>query len=302
MNPLFKLKCPGGALAVEGIRRAACPRVGDTITFFNFPCVERFVIERLERRADWFAEDWFEPIALVVRLDMVLQTAAPKDNVIAFNQDIQVETRLAKIEKIARKTVSSKLELEISHLDFVALCAGSGLSPETDDVDAFAYHDIPMTIGLPGETWNAATSFSGCSDDRHVLYVTWPCGTPFVMNADLFEVTKAFYQCHLSTEMAVARGLAIAVGSGVSETRALEEAMRKMFQLIGEGIMPVYDGAQELTRMTLPSYAAALKRSRTVREQRPAPEGTRHVSVSAGSGINVAGLLDVFAGLKPASQ
>ena len=99
MNPLFKLKCPGGALAVEGIRRAACPRVGDTITFFNFPCVERFVIERLERRADWFAEDWFEPIALVVRLDMVLQTAAPKDNVIAFNQDIQVETRLAKMRE-----------------------------------------------------------------------------------------------------------------------------------------------------------------------------------------------------------
>jgi hypothetical protein len=151
---------------------------------------------------------------------------------------------LAKVEKIARSIVSSKLELEISHRDFVALCASSGLTAETDGVDAFAYHDIPMKVGAPDETYNVATSFTGCSDDRHVLYVTWPCGTPFIMNAQLLEVAKAFYACQLSTEMAIARGLAIAVDCGVYETKGLEQAMRDMFALMGDGIMPIYDGAQ----------------------------------------------------------
>lgn len=295
----FKLVCPGGKLAIDGIYREAYPRAGETITLFNFPFVERFVIERLERRADWFAEDWFEPVALIVRLDMVLQTAAPKDNVVPFNQDVLIETRLAKVEKIARSIVSSKLELEISHRDFVALCASSGLTTETDGIDAFAYHDIPMKVGAPDDTYNVATSFTGCSDDRHVLYVTWPCGTPFVMNAQLFEVAKAFYACQLSTEMAIARGLAVAVDCGVSETQGLEHAMRDMFGLMGDGIMPIYDGAQELTRMTLPSHAPFLKAKGERRMAPPAPGGTRYVSATGGGASEVAGVIEAFSGLSP---
>jgi len=295
----FKLVCPGGSLAIESIYRDTYPKAGETITLFNFPFVERFVIERLERRGDWFAQDWFEPMALIVRLDMVLQTAAPKDNVVAFNADVQIETRLAKIEKIARKTVSSKLELEISHSDFVALCVSSGLAPETDGIDAFAYHDIPMKIGVAGETYNVSTSFTGCSDDRHVLYVTWPCGTPFVMNTQLLEVTKAFYSCQLSTEMAIARGLAVAVDCGVSETQGLEHAMRDMFGLIGDGIMPIYDGAQELTRMTLPSHAPILKAKGERTLSSPSPQGTRPVSETGLGKTDMAGLIEAMIALPP---
>jgi hypothetical protein len=295
---LFQLKCPSGDLRIDTIRADIYPKAGDHLTIFNFPVIERYVIERLEVRPEWWAQDHCDQMALVVRLDGVVQTAANTGNVIAFNQDTNLETRLAKIEKVARKAIDTSLLLEISRDDFKALCTGSGLSVEIDEIDAFAYHDIPIKLGEAGE-WNAATAFTGYSDDRHVLYVTCPGGTPFVMNATLLEVSKLFSACKLSTEMALARAMAEAVDRGCAETSGLQTAMRNMLGLMQDGIMPMYDGAQELTRMTDPAYAAALAKTWANREVPVAPEGTRFVEVSGIGRVDVAGLVDALTGLNP---
>jgi hypothetical protein len=296
---LFKLVCQTGDLRIASLSRETCPEVGDALVVFNCPVIERYVVERLEKRNDWRQHDWFDPYAVVVRFDCVLQSAASRGNVVAFNQDGQIDTRLSKIEKVARQTIDEKLTLEITHADFVALCVANGLTVDAVAIDIFAYRDIPMKVGAKDEVWNSATAFHGFSDDAHVLYVTWPCGTPFVMNARLLEVAKAHYGCQLSTEMALAQALAVAVEAGAAETRGLENAMREMFSLMGEGIMPVYDGAQELTRMTLPSYAATLEKTWADRDPRPVIENAKYVEVSGIARVDVGGLVDLFSGLKP---
>ena len=295
---LFKLKSLTDVLRIDVVSRDTMPKAGDSLTIFNFPAVERYVIDRLEPRTEWWPHDHFDQMALVVHLDAVIQTVAAKSNVVAFNQDVDIETRLAKIEKVARKSIDTSLQLEISRSDFLALCHGSGLSVHLDQVDAFAYHDIPMQVGDVGE-WNESTSFTGYSDDRHVFYVTCPGGTPFVMNGKLLEVSKLFYECRMSADLALAAAISEAVDRGCTETRGLQNAMREMFSLMQEGIMPMYDGAQELTRMTQPAYAASLEKAWADRDMPVAPEGTRFVELSGIARVDVEGLVDALTGVKP---
>jgi hypothetical protein len=291
---LFRLKGSIEAPSVESLSLDSYPQAGHTFVVLNFPVIERYVVEQLEEREDWFLHDWFEPVALVVRRETVLQTAASMTNVVSFNPDANFLSRLAKIEKLARATVDTKLTLEISHADFTALCDGSGLSCQACDIDVFAYHGIPMRVGEEDAEWNASTAFHGFSNDAHVLYVTWPGEVPFVMNNDMLETAKAFYACYLSRETAVAKALAIAVSLQVEETAELMIAIRDLFGLIGDGLMPVYDGAQELTRMTLSSFAGRVGADRPDRERINVPEGTRLVrEIEAGHFINA------LLGMKP---
>lgn len=43
--------------------------------------------------------------------------------------------------------------------------------------------------------------------------------------------------------------MAAAVAAGAEESEPLFRGLREMFSLIGEGLMPIYDAAQEMTRM-----------------------------------------------------
>lgn len=196
----FKLISCDGALTLTEMSRDTYPLVGETLTVFNFPVVERYLIERLQPLAEHWPHDHFERMALVVRKDKVLQTAAARDNIIAFNPDAHIVTRLMKIEALARSTIDDRLTLELSDADFVALCQASGLRCDVSDVDLVGYHNIPTTVGEAGADWNASTAFHGFSDDANVLYVTLPGGQPFVMNTTMLETPKAFYQRRLTTD------------------------------------------------------------------------------------------------------
>jgi hypothetical protein len=226
------------------------PIIGESLTVLNFPVVERYVIEWLEPRADHWTHDRFERMALIVRKDKVLQTAAARDNVVAFDPNAHIATRLTKIEKIARRTIDDKLTLEMSHADFAALSQWSGLEGALSDYDILAYHGIPLKVGEAGAEWNASTAFHGFSDDAHVLYVTLPGGLPFVMNPTILEAVKAFYERRLTTDQALAVVISASAVAVVDDGAAVSRDLREMFSLIGEGLMPIYDAAQEITRMT----------------------------------------------------
>ena len=245
----FKLISSDGTPVLADMERDTYPLVGESLAIFNFPVIERYVIERLEPRADYWAHDWFERMALVIRKDKILQAAAASDNVIAFNPDGHLVTRLAKIEKIARSAIDDQLTLEMAHADFEVLCTWGGLSGDVCDYDVLAYRDIPMKVGEAGESWNASTAFHGFSNDSHVLYVTLPGGVPFVMNPTMLETAKAFFERRLTAEQALVLVVAASVGSGAEENGALVNGLREIFNLIAEGIMPIYDAAQEMTRM-----------------------------------------------------
>lgn len=246
----FKLITPDG-LPFLDMARDSYPIVGESLTLFNYPVVERYVIERLEPRADHWGHDRFERMALVVRKDRVLQTAAARDNVLAFNPDTHVASRLAKIEKVARRMIEDRLTLEMSHADFEAFCEWSSLEGESTGYDGMAYHGMPLKVGEAGAEWNASTAFHGFSDAAHVLYVTLPGGLPFVMSTTMLETAKAFYERRLTSDQALALVVAAAINMGAEEGDALINGLREIFSLIGENTMPIYDAAQEMTRMAV---------------------------------------------------
>lgn len=253
----FNLRDMSGTLPLDDLSRDTYPQIGESLVVFNFPTISRYVVEGMIKRIDWWEHDHLEPVAVQVRLAEILQSAAPQSNVVPFNADTHFPSRLTRIEKIARQTITEKLHLDICHADFMALCEVYGLEGDPSVFDLVAYHDIPVKVDEAGAEWNATTCFHGFSNDRHVLYVTLPGGRPFVMNPTMRETAKAFYCRFLTVDTALTRLVEAAVMAGARETDDLVAKLREMLTLISEGIMPIYDAAQEMTRIAVQSYKVA---------------------------------------------
>ncbi len=257
---LFKVTGSNGPIAIGEVERETYPAPGDILTIFNFPIISRYVVLTLEPRADALPIDWFEPQQLVLDLVEELERVG-ESKVVALKPTQGILRRLQDVVKVAKATISSKLRLEISRADFAELCEASGLSSDVSTYDAIAYYDIPVGVGGDGEEWNASTCFTGHSDEMHVYYVTLPGGEPFVMNRRLLDVASALWNGYISSDQAFDMALKACFERGTGDSEALRFALRQTLELILEGLTPLYDGAQELTRLSVCSQVKALERA-----------------------------------------
>ena len=184
----FELTSVSGTLPVTEIYRDCYPALGDQLVIFNYPHVEAYAIERFDPRPGHWEHDHFEPVAIALRLIEVVQTASPASNVVALDGGGDLPHRLANVARVARQSITDGLALDICHADFLSLCEAGNLPSDVTGYDEFAYQRIPATVGETDARWNVSTCFTGYSDDRHVLYVTLPGGTPFVSSSNRWQI------------------------------------------------------------------------------------------------------------------
>jgi hypothetical protein len=263
---LFQVKSLDGAFGLGSINLPQYPNIGDVLTVFDFPTVTRHRVERLDPRPEHWAHDWYEPVALVVRQegDAVTGTIG---NVLSLHGGGALPERLASVARVARKVVSEGLELNICYSDFAELCASAGVADDLSLYHAFAYEGIPMTVGEAGADWNASTCFTGYSDDLHTLYVTLPGNVPFVMNARFLSLAQDICAGQVQRQAAIRRSTEIASHLIEQASEAVDFGLVNAIDLILDGLLPAYDAAQEMTRVTLPSEAPRIERMMALRQQ-----------------------------------
>ena len=271
---LFKLRSIDVSdLPVTSLERKDYPLVGDVLTLFNYPVVQQYRVERLDQRPEHFPHDWFEPVALILRPLGVILEGEPESNVVALNPGEDLPARLANVARIARRSITERLELEISHADFVRLCAAAGLPADVTRYDMFAYDGIPATVGEVEGEWNASTAFTGYSDDQHILYVTLPGGAPFVMNMQFRALMQNYWDGRVDGGDLLEAIIEIAVASGGVVTEGIQYIFSDMVKTIREGLLPSYDAAQELTRAIMPSEQPRLESRWQAHKKRLNEEG-----------------------------
>ena len=252
MQPLrFKLKSIDGDIRTE-IERDTCPTVGQVLVIFDYPYVARFVVDRLETREDILSFDLFEPEMIVLRKVEVLEQSTRAKRGIGIDLARDLVARIEKIGELARTYITEKLTLEICHADLVDLCAGSGLSTDVSAFDLLLFRGIPMVVGDKDREWNAYTAFSGFNDDMSVLYVTLPGGEPFVMEPRYLEIMRRIGRGEIMEDEVVEDVCLVIFEKGLPLTDIILQRIKNAASLAVDGIMPPYDAAQEIVRVTQP--------------------------------------------------
>jgi hypothetical protein len=251
----FRVKSVDGDIRTE-IERETRPGVGESLLVLDYPYVARFVVERLEVRSDILPFDPLEPEVIVLRkVDLIEQSNRAKRG-IGIDLARELVARVEKIGELARTYITEKLTLEICHADLIELCAGSGLSTDVGACDLVLFRGIPMTVGEKDHDWNAYTAFCGFNDDMSVLYVTLPGGEPFVMEPRYLELTRRIGRGEVAEDEAVEDICLALIDKGTPVTHAVLHRIKNAVSLAFEGIMPPYDAAQELVRVTQPLKSA----------------------------------------------
>ncbi|MBP2159113.1 MULTISPECIES: hypothetical protein [Asticcacaulis] len=264
MQPLrFRVKSVDGDIRAE-IEREVCPSVGQSLLVFDYPYVARFVVEQLEPRKDVLPFDLLEPATIVLRRAEVIEQSNRAKRGIGIDLANDLVARVEKIGELARTYITEKLALEICHADLVELCAGSGLTSDIASIDLFLFRGIPMTVGERDCDWNAYTAFCGFNDDMCVLYVTLPGGQPFVMEPRYLELMRKIGRGEVMEDEAVEDVCLGLVEKGLPITDTVLQRIKNAVSLAVEGIMPPYDAAQELVRVTQPAHCSEALADTTV--------------------------------------
>ncbi len=248
----FRIECDGQPVAPGVLEREACPAIGETIQIFNYPVVERYRVKAWRIRRDAHAHDIHEPVALDLTRDTDLAVARLTTDDALGRPDQDLLRRLAVVGAVARRDLTEKLHLTLSNADFATLCDAAGL-PGRSSFDALAFEGLPLSVDPVGADGNSYSAFGGFAGDLSCYWVTLPGGTPFVMNPGMLEVAIALAGHRMPMDKALAWCQMAARDNVVASRPALASAFADMLALIDEEIMPAYDGAQELTRIALPS-------------------------------------------------
>ena len=268
---MFKVLCGGTPLAPGQIGFDTYPCLRDTLTIFNYPIIERFKIERFVIRSDYWEHDIYEPVALQLVHDGVVATSTLDEAAVRSRPAHDLMTRLATVGDAAKRDLTDRLELHICADDFLTLCRETAL-PSEPACHAYAFEDAPMAIKPAGAVRDRYTAFSGFSDDMSCYWVTMPGGGPFIMDPTKMEVATAVANHAMPLEKALAWCQMAAQQNTAASRQALAWGFADMLSLIDEAIMPAYDGAQELTRISLPSQAAGVTaRYEAARQERSDP-------------------------------
>lgn len=248
MQPLrFYVKSLDGDIQSQ-LECADYPALGAQLLVFDYPNIVRYVVECFVERADVLPHDPFEPLAIILRRDSLVERSSRAQRSIGVDLTKDLVARLEKVGEWAREYITERLTLEISHADFLALCAGSGLNP-TMAFDILQFRGIPMAVGEEGEEWNASTTFVGFNPEMCVLYVTFPGGDPMVMDPRFLELTRLVAGGEMTEEEAVGE-VCLHAGVPVPVEPALLHAIKNAVSLAAERIMPPYDAAQDLVQVT----------------------------------------------------
>ena len=240
------------------MERETYPMVGDCLIVLDYPFVTRYRVDNLQARPGAMPHDLLEPVTVVLRREAMLEHSNRAPRSVRVDPRSDVIARLDKIGDLARTYIAEKLTLEICHDDFVTLCAGSGLTSNPAAFDLHLFQGIPMVVAEEGG-WNATTAFTGFNDDMCVLYVTLPGGVPFVMEPRFLEIIQQALRGTLAEDEAVEE-VCLHVLQGVSHIPdAVLHRIKNAVSLGVDGIMPPYDAAQELVKVTqgLAKYPAA---------------------------------------------
>ena len=250
----FKIVCEGKPLAPGVWEREGYPAIGEMVRIFDYPYIRIFKVTRWQPRADYWAHDLFEPVA--IELDYVgdAATAGIAADEISLRPPEDLLRRLVTVGTVARATITDRLHLNLCHSDFQALCDLAGL-PVEPSCGLFAYEGMPLSIEPRGAVWNACSSFGGFAWEMCCYWVTLPGGAPFVMNPAMLQIATALAGGQMSLEKASAWCQMAAQENVTTRRAALAYGFADMLSLIEQEIMPAYDGAQELTRIAWPSQA-----------------------------------------------
>ncbi len=250
----FKIVCDGRPLAPGVWNRADYPTIGDTVRVFDYPTISLFKVKRWRPRPDYWEHDPFAPVAIELEALGVEASGCISADSVRARPAEDLLHRLASVGDVAQANITESLHLNLCHSDFVALCDEAGL-PRDLDIDLYAYQGMPLTVEEAGADWNACSMFGGFAWDMCCYWVTLPGGAPFVMNPTMLEIASAVAERHMSVAKASAWCQMAAQANTTTGRNALAYGFAEMLSLIEEEIMPVYDGAQELTRISLPSQA-----------------------------------------------
>ncbi len=250
----FKIICDGKSLAPGVWEREGYPSIGDEVRIFDYPIIRRYVVKRWRPRAEHWEHDRYEPVAIELEPAGLVAGGQIVEADIENRQPEDLVRRLATIGGVATATITDDLHLNLCHADFVTLCREAGL-PVDGRCDLFAYRGMPLAVDEEGADWNAYSCFGGFSWEMCCYWVTLPGGAPFVMDPTMLEIATAVATRLMPIDKALAWCQMAAQSNTVTSRRALANRFAEMLSLIEEEIMPAYDGAQELTRISLPSQA-----------------------------------------------
>ncbi len=245
---LFNIKSTDGDIKAR-IERTAYPAVGDSFLVLDYPYVVRYVVDHFESRNDVLPIDFLEPVTIVLRRDRVLEKAAAAPAGPHVDLSKNFIARLERMGELARTYITEKLVLEISHAEFLDLCQEGGVRCEPLAFDLCLFRGIPMTIGEEGHEWNASTAFTGFNDDMSVLYVTFPGGDPMVMDPTLLNLTRRVASGEMPGDEALAE-VCLQVGLRAPVDPVLLRSIENAIALAADGIMPPYEAAQDVIRIT----------------------------------------------------
>jgi len=256
MPPLrFKVKSIDGDVRAE-IERETGPTVGATLLVFDYPHVARYVVDRLEERSDVLVFDPLEQELIVLRKIATVERASRARIGTGIDLSRDLVARMEKIGELARTYISEKLTLEICHADLLELFSTTGLGTDPTAIDLFLFRGIPMAVGEKDHDWNAYTAFTGFNGDMCVLYVTLPGGEPFVMEPRFLEIMRRMGRGEIMEDEAVEDVCLVLLDKDLQVTGTVLARIKNAMSLAFEGLLPPYDAAQELVRVTLPLTSA----------------------------------------------
>ena len=263
----FKIVCEDAPLAPGVWERDGYPVIGDSARIFDYPTISVFRVKRWRPRPDYWEHDPFQPVAIELeRVGTEATARVASDQALARPADDLLH-RLAAVGGMARANIPDSLHLNLCRRDFVALCDASGL-PSDQAFDLYAYEGLPLTVDEPGADWNASSNFGGFAWEMSCYWVTLPGGAPFVMNPTMLEISTAVAGRRMSVAKASAWCQMAAQANNAANRNALAYSFAEMLSLIEEEVMPAYDGAQELTRISLPSQACHVEARYAAARQR----------------------------------